>query len=262
MMHLLACLILLFCAVPADAAPFDPFKEATVTQHPGAQVPIDGVFRDQNGRSTTLRKLAAGRPILLAPVLHDCPNFCGVTLDGLAAALKRDGIDPRRDVQVVAFGIDPKEGPVEARRQLATLGKRYPAITAHMTALTGPAPAIHKVTDALDYHYAFDPRIGQYAHVAAVAVLTPEGKLVQWLFGVAPDPTALKAATADAQAGRTGGIVEALILCCYHYDPETGRYTLAIGWIIRVLAGATVAALALYILRARRREKRKEARPC
>ena len=123
-------------------------------------------------------------------------------------------------------------------------------------ALTGPAPAIRRVADALGYRYAYDPRIGQYAHVAAAAVLTPDGRLVRWLYGIAPGPAALGAALADARAGRTGGgIVDRLILLCYHYDPEQGRYGLAIDRLLKAACIATVLALLAWFLVQRRREK-------
>lgn len=236
------------------AAPFDPFGTATIVERPGAAIPLDGRFTDAGGHATTLRAAAAGRPILLAPVLHDCPNFCGVTLDGLLAAVAT--VAPRPgDVAVIALGIDPREGPAQAAASLRRLAKRQPGAP-RVTALTGSDAAIRQVTDALGYRYAFDPRIGQYAHVAAVAVLTPDGHLSRWLYGIAPRPQEVHTALADARAGKTGGIVERLILLCYHYDPSQGRYGLAIDRLIKVACLATVGVLGLALLTMRRRERR------
>lgn len=250
MRHLL---LLSFAWVLIAAAPFDPFGEATIIERPGAAVPLGGALLDADGRPTSLAVLGAGRPMLLVPVLHDCPNFCGVTLDGVLDAWRAAG-NPR--VALIAFGIDPRERPQAARGDLDRLFARHPDASGKVAATTGDARTIGTVTQALGYRYAFDRRIGQYAHVAATAVLTPDGHLVRWLYGIAPKPETLRAALADAQAGRTGGVVDRLILLCYHYDPTQGRYGLAIDRILKAACIATVLALALVILALRRRERR------
>lgn len=237
------------------AAPFDPFARARIDERPGAQVPLAGPLRDEHGARTTLRAIGGGKAILLVPVLHDCPNLCGVTLDGLAAAMRAAEVAAGRDAALVAFGIDPAETAADAQRALDLLARRHPELAAHVHATTGSAGAIRAVTDALGYRYAYDPRIGQYAHAAAIAVLTPDGRLSRWLYGLAPEPADLTAALAQARAGRTGGLARRLILLCYHYDPATGRYSLAIAWLLRVAGIATVLAILLYILLAKRRER-------
>jgi protein SCO1/2 len=241
------------CAIAA--APFDPFGVAGIDEHPGARVPISGTLTDADGAHRSLAALAGDRPLLIVPVLHDCPNLCGVTLDGLASAMRAGSVVGDRDATVVAFGIDPKESAGDARLALARLTVRHPELAGRIHATVADAATVRAVTDALGYRYAYDPRIGQYAHAAAVAVLTPDGRLSRWLYGLAPDPTALKAALAEARAGDTGGWTRQLILLCYHYDPATGRYSLAIGWLLRTACLVTVLALLLYIALARRGER-------
>jgi protein SCO1/2 len=239
----------------AAAAPFDPFALARIDEHPGARIPLNGTLIDSGSAHRTLAAIGDGKPLLLVPVLHDCPNLCGVTLDGLAAAMRGAGVRPDRDAAVVAFGIDPQETPGDARRALARLAGRYPEIAGRIHATTADKATIHAVTDALGYRYAYDPRIGQYAHAAAVAVLTPDGRFSRWLYGLAPEPAALKTALAEARAGRTGGWTRRLVLLCYHYDPATGRYSLAIGWLLRGAGLLTAAALLLFVAFALRRER-------
>lgn len=236
------------------AAPFDPFAMARIDERPGAQVPLDTVVIDSDGARRSLAAIGAGRPVLLAPVLHDCPNLCGVTLDGLARAMREAGIVGDRDAAVVALGIDPKESPGDAAGAAARLAGRHPETAGRVHAVVADQPTIRAVTGALGYHYAWDPRIGQYAHAAAVAVLTPDGRFARWLYGIAPDPADLRAALAEARAGRIGGWTRRLVLLCYHYDPATGRYSLAIDWLLRGLGLLTAVALLLYIVVARRRE--------
>ncbi len=251
---LLLLFLLLALAAPAHAQGFDPFNEATIDERPGAQIPLDMPFTNARGQPTTLRALGGGKPILLVPVLHNCPNICGVTLAGVAQAIAGQSLKPGRDFTFVAFGIDPKEGPKAAAGDLQRL-RQKPAGAAlgPVSALVGATPAVHAVTNALGYRYAWDDRIGQYAHIAAVAVLTPDGRLSSWLYGLTPQPDDLSEALADAKAGETGSWGEQLLLLCFHYDPETGRYTVAIEKIIKLAALLTVAGLGLLVWRLRRR---------
>lgn len=254
----LAALALFLAFALIAAAPFNAFDQARIDERPGARVPLAANVVDEAGRPTTLAALAGGRPILLVPVLHDCPNLCEVTLDGLARAMRQDRLAGGRDVALIAFGIDPRETPADARGALGRLAQRHPELAGRMHATIATPAAIGAVTGALGYHFAYDRAAGQYAHAAAVAVLAPDGRLARWLYGLAPDPAALAAALADARAGRTSW-AQQLLLLCYHYDPATGRYSLAIDWLLRGLGLLTAGGLLLFILLSRRREG---ARPC
>ena len=247
---LLACAALMTAPATAQSA-FDPFGLARIDDRAGARVPVDAPFRDAQGHPTTLRRIAKGRPLLLVPVLHRCPNLCGVTLAGLSRAVAGQDLAPDRDFAVVALGIDPREGPAQARADLADLAREAPIAGAQ--ALTGSARSIRAVTQAIGYRYAWDPRIGQYAHAAASAVLTPEGRLSGWIYGLSPSPQDLNRALSAARQDRSGHWGEALLLLCYHYDAVTGRYTPAIEAILRAAAALTVLALLLGWWRLRRR---------
>ncbi|NLR97261.1 SCO family protein [Rhizobium sp. P38BS-XIX] len=245
-------------ASPSAAAPFDPFKVTGIDQKPNVLIPLDRPFEDEAGHPVTLRALAGGKPMLLVPVLHNCPNICGVTLSGLMEAVEGQRFRPLGDFAIVAFGIDPKEGPKEAEESLHDLRLRFPDIAATgIHALTGKEADIHAVTDALGYRYAWDPDIGQYAHDAAVAVLTADGHLSRWLYGLAPEANDLKLALTEAGRGQTGDWSDQILLLCYHYDPVTGRYSSVIGLALRIAGGATIAlgggGVALALLRERRR---------
>lgn len=229
-------------AAQARVDPFDPFGVARVDQRPGAAIPLDAVFRDETGRPVTLRGLAEGKPLVIAPVQHHCPNICGLTLEGLSSAIGGQSYRPGRDFEVVALGIDPREQPADAM----TSEQRLPKAPG-VHALVGDAASVAAVTRALGYRYAWDPRIGQYAHMAAVAVLTPKGRLSHWLYGVAPTPNDLHLALTDAGAGRLGGIVEQIRLLCYHFDPKAGRYDSTVMTMARWLGGLLTAGLLLMV---------------
>jgi protein SCO1 len=237
-----AFLFLMLLAVgPASA--FDAFSVAGIDQRPGARVPLDLTFRDERGAPVTLRTLGQGKPVLLAPVLHNCPNICGVTLSGLIEAVRAQSFAAGRDFVIVAFGIDPREGQAEAAKSLSDLRRVFSKLPANgIHALTGDASSIRTVTDALGYRYGWDARIGQYAHIALVAVLTPDGRLSRWLYGIAPTPTDLRLALTEAGQGKLGTWGDQLLLLCYHYDPETGRYDSLIWRLLQIGGGITVAA--------------------
>lgn len=227
-------------AVPTMAR-FDPFKEATIVDKPGAFIPLKGSVTDETGQETTLTALSAGKPMLIAPVLHNCPNICGVTLSGLMDAVGKQALRPGREFTLVAFGIDPKETVADAAHAQAELSKRFPKLVeAGVHSTVADAETVKAVTGALGYQFAWDPDIGQYAHVAAVAVVSGKGKLTRWLYGVSPDPLDVKLALTEAGQGKTGTWGDQLLLLCYHYDPATGQYTSRVMTALRIGGGGFV----------------------
>jgi protein SCO1/2 len=237
--------------------PNDPFKSASIEDRPGARIPLDGPFADQEGRAVTLRQIAGGKPLLVVPVQHECPNICSVTLAGITGAIDgqakyREG----RDFEIVALGIDPREGPAQAREDLRRLARQRPDARWEPVALTGSAAAIHAVTDALGYRYAWSSQLDQYAHVSGTAVLTADGRMSSWLYGLSPRPAQLDRALAQAAADRSGGVMQRILLLCFHDDPETGRYSLAITKALRIAGIATVLLLGLTILLLSRRGRK------
>lgn len=246
---LLALVVIL--AVPSASRavePFDPFGLAGIDSRPGAAAPLDLPFRDEGGRRVTLRTLAAGRPILLVPVQHRCASLCGLTLEGVREAIEGQSYRPGRDFAVVAFGIDPRETPkdslVSARR-----------LDGH--ALTGGGVQIRAVTDGLGYRYAWDPASGQYAHIAAVAVLTADGRLARWLRGLDPPASDVQLALTEAGRGKLGGLGQQVRLLCFHYDPAAGRYSPIVWHALQLVGGLTVGSLVLAVLAAVWRERRR-----
>ena len=238
--------------------PFDPFQRAGIDQRPGVAAPLDLPLRDEANRQTTLRRLAVDKPILLIPVQYRCRNICGFTLDGLARAINAQVRRPGADFVVVAFGIDPSETTSDAAASLGRLREELagrPIEGVH--AVTGSPAAVREMTGALGYRYAWDPALGQYAHIAAAAVLTPDGRLSSWLYGVDPKPAVLSAAMGAAGKGGLGAVGERLLLLCYHYDPVSGRYA-PLAWSL-LRGGAVVVTLGLagFVGMSLRRERRR-----
>lgn len=247
--------MILSCAGAARA--FDPLTAAGIDLRPDARIPVDRVFQDQAGRATSLRRLVNGKPVLLVPVQYNCPNICGVTLAGLMQAITAQKIRPGIDFALVTVSIDPRETPQDARNLLARLSSEFPKIPKDAVhGLTGADADITALSDALGYRYAWDPALRQFDHVAAVAVLTPDGRLGNWLYGVAPEPRDVQLALTAAGAGQVGRWTDQLLLLCYHYDPATGRYTPIVWTVLRVCAAGAVIGVLLWVGGAWLRERR------
>jgi protein SCO1/2 len=246
--------LLLLLAGATGARAFDPLKAARIDRRPDAQIPIDRALRDQAGERTTLRTIAAGKPILLVPVQFHCPNICGITLAGLLQAVARQKFAAGRDFALVAFSIDRRETPRDARQLIQRLAAAFPATP--VTGVIASDGDVAALTGALGYRYAWDAELQQFDHVAAVAVLTPDGRLSNWLYGVAPEPRDVTLALTAAGAGRIGRWTDQLLLLCYHYDPVQGRYTPIVWTALRLVCLGGLAIALLCLGRAWRRERR------
>ncbi|HET6806392.1 MAG TPA: SCO family protein [Frateuria sp.] len=243
-------------ATRAPPPPADLSQRAGFDQRLGAEVPMDARFVDADGAPVDLRTLAEGKPLLLALGYYRCPNLCDVVLNGMAHTLGGLDLRPGRDFAVAFVGIDPAETPADARHAQAMLAHRHP--DAHVPRwhfLTGEPAAIGALARAIGFRYFYDERLHQYAHAAGLVVVTPDGKVAQYFFGVSWPPASLRLALVNASHGGLGSLVDRLVLLCCGYDPTTGRYSLAIGRTMQVLGVAFVLALAGGWLWLRRRRR-------
>jgi protein SCO1/2 len=251
----------LVLSLPALASDLpDPFAGIGVEPQLGTRVPAGLAFRGENGREVRLGDYLGRRPVILAPVYYSCPNLCGSTLADLAFALQRVPLDPGRDYEVVAVSIGPRERPADAAaaksRAMPSGGSAELSPAAHF--LTGSEASVAELTRAIGFRYRWDPQLQQYAHVSGIALLTPDGRLARWLAGIGLEPWDLRLALAEAGRGGIGGLADRLLLLCYRYDAQTGRYTglidraLKIGALLTVLAIAGPIAVALHRERRRR----------
>jgi protein SCO1/2 len=224
----------------------------------GAQVPMDGKFRDARGKPVTLRGLADGKPILLVPGYFHCANLCGIVRAGVANAVKASGFTPGKQFNVVLVSIDSRDTPGSA---LAT--KRNDAFAhpgAHVSQwhyLTGPKATSAALMRSIGFRYFYDSRNGQFDHAAGVVLLTPQGKVSQYLFGVKFPARTLRLGLVHASDNRIGNIVDQFLLLCCRYDASTGRYTLVIHRVMQGLGIATALLLAGFLLALRRMERRR-----
>jgi protein SCO1/2 len=240
-------------AVPA------PLREIGFDQNLDQPLPLDTTFTDEHGRVVRLGEYFGTRPVVLAFAYYDCPMLCTLVLNGLTSALNVTSLEPGTDFELVTISFDPRDTPAAATAKKASYIERYkrPGAAAGWHFLTGGQASIDRVTQAAGFRYVWDAATRQFAHPTGIVVLTPDGRLARYLFGVEYGPRDLRLGIVEASAGKVGTPVDSLLLYCYHYDPMTGRYGLIVMRALRVAGAATVLALGTFIVVMVRKEKRR-----
>ena len=236
-------------------APADLRSQVGFDQELGAQLPLDTGLREANGASVQLRDVMHGKAALLVPGYYGCVNLCSVVRAGVAHAIVRSRLRAGSDFEVILLSVDPREGPADASTaQRNDAAQHSGADIMRWHYLTGAPAASTAVMRSIGFRFFFDTRNGQYDHDVGVVLLSPRGKVTQYLFGAQFEPQTLRLALVDASQGHIGNLVDHLLLMCCDYDPATGRYSVVIGWVMQALGIATVLALAGFIMLLRRAE--------
>jgi len=234
-----------------------PLREIGFDQNIDQPVPLDVPFRDESGREVRLGDYFGQRPVVLVFAYYDCPMLCTQVINGLASALDVLSLQPHKDFEIVTVSFNPKDTPATASAKKAIYLERYKRMGAaegwHF--LSGDQPSIDRLTKAAGFRYVWDEQTKQFAHPTGVIVLTPQGRLAKYLFGIEYGPRDLRYALVEASDGRVGNVVDSLLLYCYHYDPMTGRYGLTIMRAVRIAGAATVLGLGAFIVVMIRKEK-------
>jgi protein SCO1/2 len=248
-------------AAPAAQAPAQVLERVGFDQNLGARLPLDARFVDDGGTPVALGEVLGERPAVLAFVYYECPMLCTLVLNGLVRALRAIDLAPGEDFDVVAISIDPAETPELARAKKAHYLEAYgrPDAARGWRFLCGGEEEIRRVAAAAGFRYEYVAERDEFAHASGLVVLTPEGEVARYLYGVEYAPRDLRLGLVEASAGRIGSPVDKVLLLCMHYDPLTGRYGFAIVGAIRLFGGLTVAALAAFIARSLARELRRRA---
>jgi protein SCO1/2 len=236
--------------------------EVGIDQKLGAQVPLDLAFVDEAAQPVTLGRYFGARPVVLALVYYECPMLCTQVLNGLVSALGVLSFDAGREFEVVAVSFDPGETPGLARAKKAAYLDRYgrPGTAHGWHFLTGAQPSIARLTDAVGFRYAYDERTDQFAHAAAIMILTPEGRVSRYFYGIEYAPRDLRLGLVEASAHRIGTVVDQALLLCYHYDPTAGTYGLVVMNLVRAGGVVTLVLIGGFLAVAFRRERRRAAR--
>ena len=231
---------------PANVRP-PGLKNVGIEQHLDEQIPPDLAFRDETGKPVRLGDYFGKKPVILNLVYYQCPMLCGEVLSGLESALRVLKFDVGKEFDVLTVSFDPRETPDMATKKKAEFLKRYgrPGAANGWHFLTGPQESIDALTKAAGFQYQYDPKTGQFAHATAIAILTPEGKIAQYYYGVEYAPKDLRLGLIQASENKIGTLADQVLLYCYHYDPTTGRYGAIIARVLQLSGLATVLALGI-----------------
>jgi protein SCO1/2 len=238
-------------------------KSVGIDQNLGQQVPLELSFRDEAGRTIQLREFFGARPVLLNLVYFKCPGLCTQALNDVSRSLNGLSESAGEQFDVITVSFDPREGPELAAEKKAHYlrGYRRPTAAAGWHFLTGPKESIDTLTRAVGFRYRWDEANQVFAHATAIIVLTPQGKISRYFYGVEAPPTDLHHAILDASNNDVGKPAERVLLYCFRYDPATGKWGLIVSRLLKVLGAITIVAVGLTIGIQVTRERRRRV-PC
>lgn len=239
-------------------------KDVTVSEHPGAKLPLDLSFVDESGKPVKLGQYFHDkRPVVLQLGYYDCPMLCSYISQGLAASVKSISFTAGKDYELVFVSIDPKETPQLAAAKKASFLKDYGRDTDdgwHF--LTGRQEQIQALAKADGFNYKWVESAGQYAHPAALTLCSPDGRISRYLFGVRFNPTTLRESLVEASNGQIGNTLDQVFLTCFRYDGHQGKYAWAAVGLMRtggVLIMIVVGTVLTRMFLKERKQKEREA---
>jgi len=226
----------------------DALKTIGIEQKLGAALPLEAEFKDENGKGVRLSEyFNKGRPVILAFVYYECPMLCNEVLNGLTGSLKGISMNAGKEFDVVAISFDVRENekPGLAANKKASYMERYgrPGTEKGWHFLTGSQASIEAATKAAGFGFEWDEKSNQFAHAGGIMIATPEGKLSRYLYGIDYSPKDIKFGVIESAENKVGSAADQLLLYCYHYDPATGKYGLAILSVVRLAAIATLLGM-------------------
>lgn len=221
-----------------------PKKEIGFDEKLGESIPLNLSFLDETGKPTALSKLFT-KPTILTLVYYRCPGICSPLLSGVSKAVDESDMEAGKDFNIITISFDPKESYTTAAEKknnyLEAMQKKIPAGAWHF--MTGDSITIAKITDAVGFRYM--PQGQDYMHAAAIMVLSKDGKIARYLYGIDYNPIDVKMAVIEASEGRTGPTIATLMKVCYSYDPDNKKYVLN---ITRIAGGGIMLMIGLFVM--------------
>lgn len=232
-----------------------------IDQNLNAQVPLDLPFTDDNGQTVRLGQYFRDKPVVLALVYYECPGLCDRILNGISDVMHQVSLKVGTDYQVVTVSFNPQETWQLAHAKKANYIEKFQGSGAEQGwhFLTGDQASIKPLADTVGFRYKYDPVSKQYVHASGIMILTPEGKIARYFYGIAYKPLDFRLGLVDASANKIGSPVDELLLFCCQYDPTTGKYGMIITRVIQVLGTTTVLLLGGLVLIMIRRDRRSRA---
>jgi protein SCO1/2 len=238
-----------------------PLSHVNIEQKLNSRLPLEAVFKDETGQEVKLGQYFDGkRPVLMTLVYYECPMLCTQVLNGLVRAARVLPLIAGKDYDVVVISFDARETPKQAAEKKAVYLKAYgrPETAGAWHFLTGSLASIKTVTEAVGFYYQWDVHTAMYAHASAIYVATPDGRLSKYFMGIEYSPKDLRLGLVDASEHKIGTLVDQVLLFCYHFDPQSAKYTpFALG-LLRVAGGATLLTMGGFVVIMLRRESRQK----
>lgn len=226
-------------------------KNIGITQKMNAQVPVGVPFYDETGRTVTLGQYL-GKPVILALVYYQCPSLCNLVLNGIVRSARLINMTAGNEFDVVAVSFDPRETPEMAAAKKKTYVEEYGRAGSEngWHFLTGPEASSKMLADAVGFRYSYDSLSNQYAHASGIMILTPQGRVSRYFYGVEYPARDVRLGLTEASDGQISSPVAQVLLFCFHYDPTRGKYGLVVMNVLRVAGIITIVCLAglLFIL--------------
>lgn len=233
-------------------------RDVRIEQKLDQQLPLDLVFRDENGQEVTLGKYFGKKPVMLSLVYYDCPMLCNQVLNAMVTSFRVLPFEVGKEFDVVTISFDPREKPELAAAKKKVYVEYMPdRMEANAQTgwhfLTGDPASIERITDAVGFRYHYDEETKQFAHASGIMIATPEGKLSRYFYGIDYPARDLRLGLIESSQSKIGSPVDQLLLYCYHYDPATGKYGAPIMRVMRIAGVLTLVGLVamFFILRAR-----------
>lgn len=248
------------CALAQNGLP-PMLQDVGIEQKLDHQVPLNLSFKDEHGADVKLQKYFTGKPVILTLVYYECPMLCTEVLNGMVKAMKVMQLSAGKDYDIVTISFNPREtsGLAYDKKQVYLESYNRPGAEQAWHFLTGNEDSIHRVTSAVGFKYKYDPAQDQFAHAAAIFVLTPDGRLSRYLYGVEFSARDLRLALVEASEGKIGSPIDQALLFCFHYDPSAGKYSAAVLNFVRLGGILTVLSISIFIVSMRRKEKREQS---
>jgi protein SCO1/2 len=226
-------------------------RDVGIEQRLDEAIPLDLPFQDETGATIRLGDCLSDKPAILVLAYYRCPMLCNQVLNGLLDGLRQVPFDVGDQLNVVVVSFDAREKPELAAAKKATYVEHYgrPGADLGWHFLTGEQASIDQLTQAAGFRYHYDARTDQFAHASGIMVLTPQGRIARYFYGITYPPRDLRLGLVEASAGRIGSPVDQVLLLCYHYDPATGTYAAAAMRFVRLGGVVTVAALGIFLWR-------------
>jgi protein SCO1/2 len=266
---LIVTLLFAFLAAPNLASaqeeplPQNLIKQVGFDQRLGEQLPLETTFTDSTGRPVRLADYFGEKPVILSLGYYECPMLCSLVRNGLYESLKQLDFTVGEEFEVVIVSVDPSETPedAEVKRQVSIMNYERPTSADGWHFLVGQDDSIAQLAEAIGFRYTYDEEIDQYVHPSGIVILTPEGQISRYFYGIDYPARDMRLGLVEAADNQIGSPVDQLLLTCYHYDPVAGEYTLVIMDLIRIVGLLTVAVIGVALFFMLRRDREKSLSP-